>query len=90
MSEGRPEGGLSPYQRRVMSVLNSLLIVAACLFILGPLQWGTKWGGRTLTITLLGLVVVAIVAALICGRALSKSGAPFDRLRWYWPWGHQE
>lgn len=43
--------------------------------------------GNVFVSNILGIPMLLIVGAtLLVGRALQKTGPPFDQVRWYWPW----
>ena len=77
---------LSPRQVLLMSIMQLLALVAVSPFLVTLPQAGTGWGGRRLTALLLVLIAADLFAVLTCGRALAKTGKPFEDLRWWWPW----
>jgi hypothetical protein len=43
--------------------------------------------GNVFVSNILGIPMLLIIGAfLLVGRALQKTGPPFDAVRWYWPW----
>ncbi|HEY3211283.1 MAG TPA: hypothetical protein VGL18_16130, partial [Actinomycetota bacterium] len=43
--------------------------------------------GNVFVSNILGIAMLLIIGAvLLVGRALQKTGPPFDAVRWYWTW----
>ena len=81
---GEPPPVLTDRQDRLLRLGRILAWANMAVGFVGLVFWLTDLDAATWVA--LGLVLAGCVGVILILRSLTKSGPPFERARWWWPW----